>query len=608
MAARHRSARSSRVSVGAVAAVALLGGAIVFGGVLTLREDRSASTSSCSDPVTLTVTTTASLTPPLGREAAAFNDAKHTVDGQCVTVSVRTGSSAAVVAALSAGNRTAADGATPDVWVPDSSAWLAIARNASSDAAALVPASGPVIASSPVVIASPRPMAEALGWPDKQLTWAQLARNENSASFWSSVGQSSWGTFKVGYPDPKTSVSGLATVLGVSSAGLKQPAGRLSTATFMQNRAAQLGVLNLERGAAFVPKTDDEALSALRKAATNGKTLSYLSAFPISEADLVAFNNGVGSSTGQPPAVQLDANYPSDGLFNQDVPYTVLTTPGHAAKASVAQAFLSAVQGPAGQADLARAGFRSPSGVNTTFTINQGTESALPTTTPATLSGATLQAAQSLFTSVHQRGSTLALLDGSGSMKEIVPGDPPQTKIAIAINACLQGDELFAGNDKVGLGMFASRVPGGILQILSPVVPMDTKGRYGSHKDDLMQLKNTPVPGGDTPLYKAALAGFQSQNAHYTPGRLNEVVLLTDGRNDDPEDPHDLTLPDLLKTLKQQYNPARPVHIITIAYGADADPSALKQISDATGARSYRSVDPHDIFNVFLNAVLQASG
>ncbi|MGF7233697.1 MAG: substrate-binding and VWA domain-containing protein [Frankia sp.] len=607
MAARHRSARSSRVSVGAVTAMALLGGAIVFGSVLALRENRTEAASSCSNPLTLTVATTASLTPPLQKEAIAFNDTRHAVPGQCVRVSVKTQSSGAVVAALSASNRSAVDGATPDVWVPDSSDWLAIARNASSDATALVPATGATIASSPVVIASPRPMAEALDWPDKQLTWAELAHNENSPSFWSSVGQGSWGTFKVGYPDPKSSMAGLAAVLGVSAAGLKQPVGQLSTASFLQDRTTQLDILNFERGAAFVPKTDDEALSALRKAATTDKTISYLSAFPISEADLVAFNNGVGSSTGQPPAVQLDANYPSDGLFNQTVPYAVLTAPGAAAKAPAAQAFLAAIRNPAGQAALANAGFRSPNGVNKTFKINQGTETTLPKTTPANLSGATLQAAQSVFTSVHQRGSTLALLDGSGSMTEIVPGNPPQTKIAIALKASVQGDQLFAPNDKVGLGVFSSNVPGGVLQILSPVVPMDVKGQYGTHKDDLMQLVNMPVPGGDTPLYKAALAGFESQSSNYTPGRLNEVVLLTDGKNDDPEDPHDLTLPDLLKTLKQQYNPARPVHIITIAYGADADPSALKQISDATGARSYRSVDPHDVFNVFINAVLQAS-
>jgi Ca-activated chloride channel family protein len=600
------------VSAGAVVAAALIGGAIVFGSVLALRGGR-ANPASCAGALALDVTTTASLAVPLQKEAADFNSARHAVAGQCVTVRVTTRASADVVAGLGQGAPAAADGTIPDVWVPESSNWLGIAREASATAAALLPEKATTIASSPIVIATPLPMAQALGWPEKQLTWSQLAQNEGSTTLWSKNGHSDWGAFKIGYADPPNSAAGLATVIGVSATGLKRAPGDLSTASFLQDRSEQLRVLMLERRAAFVPKTDDEMIAALRKADISGQALSYLSAFPMQESDLVAYNLGVGSPTGQPPKVALAASYPSDGLYNQAVPYAVLTPAGNPARTQAAQAFLAAVRSPAGQGLLAAAGFRSATGVNEALTVEQGAQPSLPTTTPEDISGGVLRAAQTLFTSVHQRGATLALLDGSGSMTEIVPGNPPMSKIQIAINACLEGVQLFAPNDKVGLGIFATNVPGGVWKQLTPVVPLNVKGRYGTHKDDLIQLGDMiqrgdmPVPGGDTPLYQAALASFRARSANYTPGRLNEVVLLTDGKNDDPKDPRDLTLPDLLKTLRAEYNPKKPVHIITIAYGADADPSALKQISDATGAKSYRSRDPRDILNVFINAVLQAS-
>jgi len=75
----------------------------------------------------------------------------------------------------------------------------------------------------------------------------------------------------------------------------------------------------------------------------------------------------------------------------------------------------------------------------------------------------------------------------------------------------------------------------------------------------------------------------------YTPGRLNEVVLLTDGKNDDPGS---ITQQALLTKLREEYDPAKPVRLITIAFGTQADTDALRQISAATHARSYESRDP----------------
>jgi Ca-activated chloride channel family protein len=110
-------------------------------------------------------------------------------------------------------------------------------------------------------------------------------------------------------------------------------------------------------------------------------------------------------------------------------------------------------------------------------------------------------------------------------------------------------------------------------------------------------------PAGDTALYESTLAAFHDRNAKYAAGKLNRIILLTDGRNDNPDDPAGITLEQLVASLRARYDPKRPVQIITIAYGADADPGPLRQIAEATGAHFYQSRNPTDIFNVFVDAL-----
>jgi Ca-activated chloride channel homolog len=79
------------------------------------------------------------------------------------------------------------------------------------------------------------------------------------------------------------------------------------------------------------------------------------------------------------------------------------------------------------------------------------------------------------------------------------------------------------------------------------------------------------------------------------------VVLLTDGINDDPSGGIDRA--ELLRRLKAEQDEDRPVRIITIAYGTDADAASLKMISDATGGLAFVSRDPRDILRVFTDVI-----
>ena len=92
----------------------------------------------------------------------------------------------------------------------------------------------------------------------------------------------------------------------------------------------------------------------------------------------------------------------------------------------------------------------------------------------------------------------------------------------------------------------------------------------------------------------------------YDPAKINAVVLLTDGRNDDgdPSD-DDAQLEQLITSLRGSSEgvDSQPVRIFTIAYGQDADLSALRRIAEATNAVAYDASNPSTINQVFAAVV-----
>src|SRR5262249_44043494 len=107
------------------------------------------------------------------------------------------------------------DGPRPDVWSPASRSRVALLRQLtqSQDKPDLVPDDLPSVAQSPLVIAMPQPMAQALGWPAKELGWSDILTLARDPSGWASRGHPEWGRFKLGKTNPNFSSSGLnATV------------------------------------------------------------------------------------------------------------------------------------------------------------------------------------------------------------------------------------------------------------------------------------------------------------------------------------------------------------------------------------------------------------
>jgi Ca-activated chloride channel family protein len=78
----------------------------------------------------------------------------------------------------------------PTVWSPASSVYIPVANSEwnKSHADDLVTGTPKDLVLSPVVIAMWRPMAQALGWPDKALGWEDIAQLAISEEGWSAYG------------------------------------------------------------------------------------------------------------------------------------------------------------------------------------------------------------------------------------------------------------------------------------------------------------------------------------------------------------------------------------------------------------------------------------
>ena len=611
---RHRPARRSvapaRIAIAAVAVILLAGGGYFAG---TRLASDSTSSGDCAQAMPLTVRTGPTLTAPLTQFATTYNDEKHRVLGKCVQVKVETVDSGQTAQAIAAGWADQQYGQAPDVWVPESADWVALAKTTAAGVKLLGSggaSAGTVVASSPVVLAMPRPMAVALGWPDRQLSWADLRANENSTSFWAGRGHPEWGDFDIGFANPRTSSAGVAAVLNVVGSSIGQPSSALTEAQFTGDLTTKGAVLSFERGADLVADSDPDLLTSYVGWGKNAS--QHMSALVMPEnlvyqanvgaSAAVASDDSIAAGAVAPAAVLLVAAYPTDGLVVDDATYQPLGLRAGSNRAAAAADFQAMLLGAEGQATFSSDGFRSPDRRNSKLTEKLGLTPTLRTEPRLSPDGRTIDGARRTFQGIHQRGNTLAVFDTSGSMDLPVSGSDGKTRLQIAVGAAEAAVPLFASDSRLGLWQFSTRLDG--TRPYRELVPV---GLMSDQVDGVSrtQALATAVGGlraqGGTGLYATALAAFEALSAQYQPDKPNQVVLLTDGQNDDPTST--LSLDQLVAQLKAEYNPKKPVHIITIGYGTDADLDALGQISAATGSKTYPAKDPNEILTIMINAL-----
>lgn len=206
------------------------------------------------------------------------------------------------------------------------------------------------------------------------------------------------------------------------------------------------------------------------------------------------------------------------------------------------------------------------------------------------------------FDTLRQDSSILAVVDVSGSMG--APAGAGRTRIQLAAEAAVAGVQLFPPGFEVGLWTFSARPdPEPDWDVVVPTGPLtDPVPGAPTRRDALVAggVGLTAVPDAGTALYATVLAAVRSAREGYRPGREHSVVVFTDGRD---EADVGISLDELLARLREEADPARPVGVVTVGAGPDADLTALGLISEATQGRAYATDDPADIREVFLDAL-----
>ena len=314
---------------------------------------------------------------------------------------------------------------------------------------------------------------------------------------------------------------------------------------------------------------------------------------PWTEREVLTFN-------ASKPVVPLAAVYPRDGTLSEEIPLITLNAKwvNDAQRSAVNRFAEFLVQGqPA--AELRSAHWRTLR-LGSDATPARGALSSEPAYVPPAPDASTVARVLQNWTALDRQGSLLVVLDVSGSMNEKVPGAGNATRLDLAKQAILDSLPLFSDRTSVGMWTFSRSTTGGrdYAQVLALGKLSRTVGGI-SARQSLQNSVTQLTAKGDTGLYDTVLAAAAAAKAGWRVGN-NTIVLVSDGKN---EDPGSVSLDAVVAGLKKQADPKRPVRIISIALGGQADTAALRRISETTSGEAYAARKAEDLEDVFLSAL-----
>jgi hypothetical protein len=547
---------------------------------------QSLADAGCSGQVKLTIAAATEIAPAVDQAAQQWVAGGANVNGTCVAVSVtgvNPATTASAVAAkhgvtLTGVGSSAGSALVPDVWIADSSTWL---RRLQLEASGFVPTDGNSIAQSPVVVAMPSPLAQKIGWPDKKLGWTDLLQRMTTDD-----------TLRTGIVDPTRDAAGLAGLLALGAAAGTGP----------ESRATKVGVLRAL--AAGSSSLRDDLMQKFPRSLDPADLASAVSAAPLSEQDVIAYN-------AERPQVELAALYLNPLPPPLDYPFAVMPEVD-LAKSAAATGLREALQKPSFKNQLATVGLRGADGtVGTGFSdlpgapkeTGDGPGDGTEGTAAAAIDPSSINQVLGSWAAITLPGRALAVFDVSGSMLDKVPTAGGVDRAAVTRAAASQGLALFDDKWAVGVWLFSTEMVG--KRPWKQIVPISPLTSARTKVQESIQ-KIRPKPQGGTGLYDTALAAYQNVQETWQAGRVNSVLLFTDGQNENRDGIDQKTL---VRELKKLADPKRPVRMVIIGIGPGVDRNELETITDATGSGGvFIAQDPAKIGEIFLEAISSRTG
>jgi Ca-activated chloride channel homolog len=455
----------------------------------------------------------------------------------------------------------------PVAWSPAASLWGRL-LNFEADRP-YAPRDSQSIVRTPLVIAMWEPMARALGYPRRQIGFADILKLATSKKGWAAYGKPQFGPFKLVHTNPDFSTSGLSAVAAEYYAATGKKEGL--TERDIQSPAVRARVRDIERSIVHYGDTTLFVSDQMKR-----RGLGYASAVAMEEATLVDFNQHRGS---QP---KLIAIYPAEGTFYSDNPLIVLDAPWVSADEREGAKLLGEFLAKEVTPELAaRFGFR-PANLKQRPTApidaGHGADPAQPKRVLQLPEPRVLNRAKIAWREDRKPANVMLVFDTSGSMNE-------QGRLENAKKGLAAFFREVSPQDRVGLTTFSDEI-----HPLVPLVP------FRQNRARLETTARELVADGGTAVWDATSAAVDGVQAAGGRDRINAVVVLTDGDDTDSQ----IGAGTLGARLSRRGDDPNLVRVYTIAYSADAEGAAdsLRQIASASGGKDYEGTT-EDIESVY---------
>ncbi|SNT09755.1 Ca-activated chloride channel family protein [Micrococcales bacterium KH10] len=591
-----------------IAAVAAVGALTIAGcSAEVITDDPVIVDDGCTSVIVATSSEKVNLMEELGE---VFKESpEHEALAQCATVVPVNVASGKAAKYLSESTKEWALGGevAPSVWSPASTVWT---DRVASIAGEQVVAGAKSFTKTPIVFGMPESMAKALGYPGTDISIAQIHDLVADPGGWGAVGKSIWGSFKIAKTNPNTSTTGLSTLLMQAYAA----AGKTDDLTTGDVAGAEEFSRVFESGAIHYGDTTGKVLQNLADGQTGGGGSSYVSAIALEETSLYNYNLGnPDSHTVQPgevltpPAEKLVAIYPSEGSMWSDNPAVVLNAAWvEPEQKTAADAFVAFLHTQAAQSLLPEYGFRPlDSGVDASKTLNDsvGIDVSQPKTTLPQPAPEVVSAVIEQWTQIRKPSAILQLIDISGSMDEGIGGGQTRLDGAIAGSTTTLGD--VRPTDEIGVWAFTTgisdEIDGNLVDGIAVVRPFsELAGDKEALRSDIEDLAYARRAG--TPLYDALNTAYDYMKGHAESGRINAIVVLSDGEDTDSRTQLDSLIQKINADQKEGGND-KPVRIFAIAYSDSADVDALSNLARASGGQVFDATDPTQIAETFQSVM-----
>ncbi|MBI4595092.1 MAG: VWA domain-containing protein [Candidatus Tectomicrobia bacterium] len=450
------------------------------------------------------------------------------------------------------------------------------------------------LALTPVVIAMFEDMARALGWPAKPLGWADIIALAQDPQGWMRVSQAKieWGKKPLlAWTDPFVSSTARSALFAAYVAAAKKPAEQLTINDIDRPEVQQ----NLKRLQGVVDHYFPETLKLQTKIFQGPKFVHFAPLeeymLPWMKLGLVNSETVVGKEEKKPLEKRMVAIYPREGTIWHNNPGAILQNVPWTDKAhqQAAHLFVEYLLKPENQLKAMEWGFR-PANPQVPFGKYLSKEYGIDPQEPRALLGRinpeVAEAIMNRWQDVKKPGIIALVIDLSGSMQG--------AKLAQAKEGAKRFLEAVAPHNMIGLVTFSDHI--------SNVIPIASTNENKYFIADVIDRSSA---SGKTSLYDAIKVAINMvDKIDFQEEAIRGIVLLTDGMRTSGQ----VKLSDIVTLMTREekwvsqfdgggeenkkdllgtklaITTKYPIHIFSIALGADADIEVLRILAEATNS------------------------